>query len=410
MPTICDSTSGSENTLMPDATTAPFIDGQGISVELRDVEAELARLWGPAAEQVGGPDLENPHVTRIVLANLVVECLDGDVESLEPVLETVIARFPCRSILLCPSDGLERKITAQVSALCHLPSPGLPQVCSERIVLRAGRNAVDLLPGAVRSLLEADLPHLLWWTGDPRKHESLFRDLAKECSRIVLDLPDPGWEPGALRLGLDPALGTCSHDTAWFGLARWRELVAQFFDANCHLVKLSRIKSLHLDVVSPDPAQLARPAIWLVAWMAGQLGWKPQGCPVNVPTADSSTSLLLARLLGPSGDVAVSIVTRPIAPGVMAWPQLAGVTVTTRATTDQDSPAETFRLIRPWPGSPAVLVETDAPESCRLPRGVDAPELDAARRVATALESSRIDIPFRNALPIALWLMESAKS
>ena len=86
---------------MPDATTTPLIDGQGIPVELRDVEPELARLWGPAAEQVGGPELENPHVTRIVLANLVVECLDGDVESLAPVLETVMATvpLPCHSAL-----------------------------------------------------------------------------------------------------------------------------------------------------------------------------------------------------------------------------------------------------------------------------------------------------------------------
>src|SRR5262245_32383572 len=109
---------------MADATTAPFIEGQGIPVDFRDVEPELARLWGPAAEQVGGPALENPHVTRIVLANLVVECLDGNVKSLEPILETVIARFPCRAILLCRSDNTNRKITAEISALCHLPSPG----------------------------------------------------------------------------------------------------------------------------------------------------------------------------------------------------------------------------------------------------------------------------------------------
>ena len=61
---------------MPDATTDSFLEGQGIPVDLRDIETELAKLWGPAAEQVGGPELENPHVTRIVLANLVVECLD----------------------------------------------------------------------------------------------------------------------------------------------------------------------------------------------------------------------------------------------------------------------------------------------------------------------------------------------
>ena len=108
------------------------------------------------------------------------------------MLETVIARFPAGRSWCCGSDDPGRRIAAEVSALCHLPAPGLPQVCSERIVLRAGPNAIDLLPGAVRPLLEAELPMILWWTGDPRPHEALFRDLADECSRLILDLPDPG--------------------------------------------------------------------------------------------------------------------------------------------------------------------------------------------------------------------------
>ena len=65
-----------------DAMTDSFLAGQGIPVDLRHVETELTKLWGPAAEQAGGPELENPHVTRIVLANLVVECLVGECESL----------------------------------------------------------------------------------------------------------------------------------------------------------------------------------------------------------------------------------------------------------------------------------------------------------------------------------------
>src|SRR5215470_12830791 len=156
---------------MPDAITDSFLAGQGIPVDLAQAETELMKLWGPAAEQAGGPELENPHVTRIALANLVVECLAGSCESLCGVLETVIARFPCRAIVLRGSDDPGRRIAAEVSALCHLPAPGLPQVCSERIVLRAGPNAIDLVPGAVRPLLEAELPMILWWNGDPRPQE-----------------------------------------------------------------------------------------------------------------------------------------------------------------------------------------------------------------------------------------------
>jgi hypothetical protein len=145
------------------------------------------------------PEREQPPpVTRIALANLVVEGLEGDCARLRGVLETVVTRFPCRAIVVRGSDDPGRRISAEVSALCHLPAPGLPQVCSERIVLHAGPNAIDLVPGAVRPLLEAELPMVLWWTGDPRLHPELFRDLGDECTRLILDLPDPDAPPGRL--------------------------------------------------------------------------------------------------------------------------------------------------------------------------------------------------------------------
>ena len=81
-----------------------------------------------------------------------------------------------------------RNVAAEVSALCHLPAPGLPQVCSERIVLRAGPQAGDLLPGAIRPLLEADLPFVLWWTDDPRSDEA---PLPRPGRRVLAADPRP---------------------------------------------------------------------------------------------------------------------------------------------------------------------------------------------------------------------------
>ena len=57
---------------MTDTLSDAFLNGQGIPVDPHEIETELTRLWGPAAERVGGPAPENPNVTRIVLANLVV--------------------------------------------------------------------------------------------------------------------------------------------------------------------------------------------------------------------------------------------------------------------------------------------------------------------------------------------------
>jgi glucose-6-phosphate dehydrogenase assembly protein OpcA len=393
---------------MAAATTESFLEGQGIRVDLPNIEAELANLWGPAAEQVGGPDVENPNVTRVVLANLVVECLDGGGESLGPVLETVMARFPCRAIVLCGSGDQDRRIAADVSALCHLPAPGLPQVCSERIVLRAGPSAIDLIPGAVRPLLETDLPLVLWWTGDPRRHEALFRDLADECSRLVLDLGDPGADAGALRLGLDRSLCACSRDSAWFGLGRWRELVAQFFDPHCHGNRLGQIISVQIEALSSNPTRPPRLAIWLAAWLAGQLGWQPHDRSLRNASDAAGGSELEARFSSPAGDIAVLITTKPFASNSSASTELIGVTITSRGSGASGEQFETFRLRRPAPGSPAVVIEAEATDLCRLPRAVEAPELDAARRVAATLEASRVDVPFDKALPIALWLLESA--
>jgi hypothetical protein len=80
------------------------------------------------------------------------------------------------------------------------------------------------------------------------------------------------------------------------------------------------------------------------------------------------------------------------------------VTITARGPAGAG--VETLRLSRTAPDSPAICVEAETSDVCRLPRFVEAPELDPARRVAAALESARVDPPFQNALPIALWLLE----
>jgi glucose-6-phosphate dehydrogenase assembly protein OpcA len=393
-----------------------FLSGEGIPVDLASIETELLRLWGPAAERAGGPVPEQPNVTRIVLANLVIVGHLPDPEPFRATLDTVTMRFPCRTIVVRQTDDPARAVAAEVSALCHLPAPGLPQVCSERIVLRAGKQATDLLPGAIRPLLEANLPFVLWWVDDPRNNEALFRELGDECSRLLLDLPDPGTPAAAVRLGLDLTVSHYSRDTAWFGLTRWRELIAQFFDPPCLHEPASALDSITIDAQLPgDPATTTgisadppRLALWLVAWLAGQLHWRPQGRPARErgPAGGS----LRATFKGPSGPVNVTINAQPT-PELTAA-QIAGVTLTTRASTGNSTAGatteggSTFKLRRVSARSPEVRVEIDAPGYCMLPRLVLAPEIDPARRVAAALESSRLDPPFQNAMPHLLWLLE----
>lgn len=388
---------------MAETSSDAFLEGRGIPVGLPEVNTALEQLWGPAAERLGGPEPEDPNVTRVVLGNLIVERLDPDPgvgdETLGRVLETVVTRFPCRTIVLRRSDDAERRIAAEVSAVCHLPDPGRPQVCSERIVLTAGAGAVDMIPGAVRPLLESGLPMILWWTTDPTRNEALFRELADGSFRVLLDLPDPGASVAALKLGLDRSLNACARDAVWYGLAHWRELIAQFFDARQHLETLGRIDSVQIEVLSPDPTKPPRLALWLAAWLAGQLGWKPTGEPVCAPDGDGSR--LRAEFEGPARPLGVEVQTGALPEGLSAIPRLLGVTI--------KAGDETFRLRRPSPESSEVRVQADSPDYCRLPSTVSAEPISEARRVSSALELSRFDPPFEKALPIMLWMLDGVE-
>jgi glucose-6-phosphate dehydrogenase assembly protein OpcA len=375
---------------MPPATDSSdaFLSGQGIPVALANVDEELARLWGPAADREGGPDQERPTVTRLVLANLVVADLASDGSRTRELLELVARHYPCREIMLRHSDDPAREVRAEVSAVCHLPAPGLPQVCSEQIILSAGPQTLDLLPGAVRPLLETDLPLVLWWVGDPRPHRALFLDLADESSRLILDQPDPQPDVDALRTALDLSVNRFGRDLVWFGITPWRELVAGFFDPPGAESALERLTSVRIEAVARPGDPTPRVALWLAAWLAGRLGWAPK------TRLGEDAQVLAAVFDGPGGGIGVEFRTRRD-PDV-AMPHLLGVTL-------EAGSRESYRAVRA--NSAEVRLVVRGPGHDPLPRLIRVMEWDAVRRLAAALESARDDPPYRDALPVLLWLL-----
>ncbi len=367
-----------------------FLSGQGIPVELGKIETALADLWGTAAEREGGPAVDNPAVTRVSLANLVVVDF-GNGLSVD-VLDTVATRYPCRALVVRRDDAVGRRVNAEISALCHLPAPGLPQVCSERIVLRAAAEGLDLVPGAIRPLLEADLPVILWSVGDPRLAGSIARELSAEASRVVIDLPDPCSDLDAVRSALDLTANPFGRDQAWFGATRWRELAAQFFDPPGQESFLKRIRSVAITTDATEAGAVPRVAAWFAGWLAGQLGWSPKG---HVRSAPART---IATFASGSGDVEVTFTTEPDGDAVPA--RLGAVSI---VASEEDGQSIAIRLVRL---GDQVVVEVDGHGRPRLPRMVHCPEFTVPDRVSAALESARDDPPYRKALPHVIWLLE----
>jgi len=375
-----------------------FLSGQGVPVPLSTIETELTRLWGPSTDGIDGAAPDHPTVTRLSLANLVVGCLGPDSEAVRQALDTVLARHPCRAIVMRLSNDPSRRISAEVAAQCSLPVPGLPQVCSEQIILSAGPSAVDLLPGAVRPLLEPDLPMILWWGGDPRPYWNLYQDLADEATRLILDFPDPECDPELIRLACDPARSgnPMTRDIAWFGVTRWRELIAQFFDDAAGMAALRRLKRVEFTLAAPSLCRPARAGAWLLAWLAGQLGWKPESRIVD-------GSRIEARFQGPSGLVTATVQST-LDPSV-PYSQIRDVLLTAGPGPDPSNLTDdSFRVTR-IVGTPEVKIETCSEARCMLPRLVHASEWDEARRMAAALESRRFNPPYVDAAPHLAWLL-----
>jgi glucose-6-phosphate dehydrogenase assembly protein OpcA len=374
-----------------DATSSDaFLSGQGVPVDLTKIDSALADLWGTAAVREGGPEVEAPAVTRVSLANLVVADLDGKLS--DEILDTVVARYPCRAVVVRRDDSVGRKVVAEISALCHLPAPGLPQVCSERILLRAGKEGFDLIPGSVRPLLEADLPVVLWSVGDPRDALPLFREMAAEANRVVIDLPDPAADLDAARAALDLTVNPFARDLAWFGATRWREMAAQFFDATGQESYLKRIKSVAITAEATEAGTIPRVAAWLAGWLAGQLGWVPKRHVRSAPARH------VATFTAPNGDIDVTFTTELDADATPA--RLGAVSIT---AAEDDGTSITFHLVRL---GDQVVVEVDGPNRQRLPRMIQCAELTVPDRVSAALESAREDPPYRKALPNVIWLLE----
>ena len=371
------------------STPSERIDADpGMTVPLLEVEDALDRLWGPAAEKAGGPDLEDPEVTRIALANVVLVRLGPDTPGLDETIRAITTQYPSRLIVLRRSDEAVEPLTADVSAQCHLPAPGRPQVCSEVVTLRAAAEADHLLPGAVRMLRDSDLPNVLWWVDPPGPSPALFHQLADDASRVILDWPDPSAMLRDFADLLATGTGLPARDLSWFRSNPWRELIARCFDG-VRLGDLDRIASIRVRTEGSGVG-LPRVGLWLVAWLAGQLGWTFEGA--SSPEQFDAANSLDLRFSGRSVPIDARVETRDH--GVDGPARIASVDLEFRDPDDRLS-----------------LARSDAdPTEIRIRRfenGADAAsnrasirDIDFTRSLSAALLDSRADPPYGRAAEI----------
>jgi glucose-6-phosphate dehydrogenase assembly protein OpcA len=248
-----------------------FTTGDATPVGVSQIERELRALWRHGAE--------SERVARACLFNLIAWCeSESDREVITKTIGGLTRRHPCRAIvLLAEPERAEPLLEAAISAHCHLAGGGRGHVCSEQISIRAAGESVAQLAPTVFSLVESDLPTVLWWRGNFLESQDFFRRLLTATDRVIFDSarwPDAEcWLPvlAAEIHGTPPPVFA---DLNWTRLTLWRRLTADCFDDPAFRVVLPRLERVCVSHGGGAGARLR--ALLYAGWLADKLGWPPR--------------------------------------------------------------------------------------------------------------------------------------
>ncbi len=186
---------------------------------------------------------------------------------------------PRRLITLAPTIGNDQPLETLVAAYCPLPEEGGgDSACGDVIVLRGGKDSLKNGLEIVAKLIPGDLPSWIWWNGNLDEDPKLFKAIAMDDRRIIIDsaLGDP---QNCLELLQKRVLtGQAVNDLNWLRLRNWRETLAMVFDPPNRRDILKNIVNVDIDIESNHPVQ----GLLLAAWIADRLNWKLENKNVSI--------------------------------------------------------------------------------------------------------------------------------
>jgi glucose-6-phosphate dehydrogenase assembly protein OpcA len=234
---------------------------------------------------------------RTSIFNLVIYAQDENAaRRLADDLTHFAGRHPSRAVILT-GDRTQpvNRVDADVSVYCRFPSPDLPALGYEQVLVKGLGRAADHLASVALPLLVPELPTYLWWPGQPPfGHRVLHRFLTFADTLIIdsaqFDSPGDGFANVAwLSQGTQGV-----NDFNWGRLTTWREIIAQFFDGPQWQPYAFGVRSLSLDFGSgaSDYRQATSGTLLMLGWVASRLGWKPETTLDGVLKGDMTMSIL----------------------------------------------------------------------------------------------------------------------
>ena len=239
----------------------------GTPVPVSQISRELKKLWDTGSAT---------PPTRASLVNFAVYCRSTEAMAENTALISEFTRHhACRALLICVCrDAPTPRVSAWVSAHCHLSRAGAKSICCEQISFLLEGELKGRLTNIVFSHLDSDLPLYFWLQGDPV--EDLNPTLWPWIDRLIIDsLPwtFPRWRFDRLQHSLHAAKATLTlRDLNWTRSLYFRQALAQFFDTPANLAHLPALAAVR---IQHAPGHRST-ALLLAGWLGAQFRWHLQ--------------------------------------------------------------------------------------------------------------------------------------
>jgi glucose-6-phosphate dehydrogenase assembly protein OpcA len=240
-------------------------------IQLVDIGSELKKLW----DQEQGKDK-----IRACLFNLIVYVTkDEKEENYQKMVHSVIAKFPCRVILILAVDSHEELLN--ISVRSETLEAGENKIFCEIIQVEASNSQLNRVPFIILPHILSDLPVYLLWTQDPIKANSILPHLESLANRIIFDSKSTSdiQKFSQSVLSIMDRFHCEVGDLKWNAFKGWRNLIRSAFNHPESLICLVQSKIVRV-YYNESSAQSDRnyeiEAVYFQAWLAAQLNWKFQ--------------------------------------------------------------------------------------------------------------------------------------
>lgn len=259
----------------------------GKAVQFADVEQELSILWKISADNMrtGQNSGVRTSVLNLVICAPDIESAERASKLLRALASTHLARV---AVVILDETISAAAVSTWITLRCFSVISDLMRHCFEQITLVTTGAASRSIARILQPLLKPELPTYLWWLGDPpTEGTTSFKGLVEISDRVIVDSTSffhPEQDIFTLAELCQEMPDCAISDMNWGRITPWRQLIAQFFDAQDYRQYLSGVTSIEIEHaaaplampirsaegdVSPNPSC----ALLLAAWLKRSLNW-----------------------------------------------------------------------------------------------------------------------------------------